>query len=119
MWFVQRGGLKSLHYKDVLKNFKGKDFNDIKKAFGCPTPLANVPITEDELRKINPWDGPEQFVKPIESPTVLFDENAACVLKCDEPYITDFNKQYKGTIPNPKVAKTIYREPSYIKSYFT
>lgn len=85
------------YYKDVLKNFKGKDFNDIKKAFGCPTPLANVPITEDELRKINPWDGPEQFVKPIESPTVLFDENAACVLKCDEPYITDFNKQYKGT----------------------
>ena len=84
------------YYDGIIKKYSGKGLADRKNAYGISTPLAIVPITEDELREINPWYGPEQFVKPIKGP-VLFDENTACVLKCDEPYITEFNEQYKGT----------------------
>ena len=84
------------YYDDVINNFSGKDrINALKR----PTPLAKIPITEKELREINPWDawdGVIQFAKPIESPSTLYDKNAKCVLKCDEPYIREFNKLYKG-----------------------
>ena len=84
------------YYDGVIKHFKGKDISDLKKALGNPTPFEKIPITEKELRKINPWDGSIQFVKPIESPSTLYDKEAKCVLKCDEPYIKEFNKLYKG-----------------------
>ncbi|MCR4816058.1 MAG: hypothetical protein K5842_02595 [Bacteroidales bacterium] len=85
------------YYDDVINNFSGKDrINAIKR----PTPLAKIPITEKELREINPWDaldGAEQYVKPIESVTTLFDERAECVLKCDKNTLDEHNKIFKGT----------------------
>lgn len=85
------------YYDGVIKHFKGKDISDLKKALGNPTPFEKIPTTEKELREINPWDGAIQFVKPLESVTTLFDKDAECVLKCDEPYIKEFNELYKGT----------------------
>lgn len=54
------------YYDGVIKNFKGKDKSDLKKALGNPTPFEKIPITEEELREINPWDGAIQFAKPID-----------------------------------------------------
>lgn len=87
--------LKEYFNPDFLKQFSCKDKNGKKEQLGYPTPLAKIPITEEELRKINPWDGLGQYVKPIENVTTLFDEEAECVLKCDEPYIKEFNERHK------------------------
>lgn len=87
--------VKEYYNPDFIKQFIRKDIYGKKEQMGYPTPLAKIPITEEELKEINPWDGSEQYVKPIESVTTLYDEEAECVLKCDEPYIKEFNERHK------------------------
>jgi hypothetical protein len=88
------------YYDDVINNYSDKDRINALKS---PTPLAKIPITEEELREINPWgfdtgaESAEQYVKPIESVTTLFDEGAECVLKCDKNTLDEHNKIFKGT----------------------
>ncbi len=87
--------VKEYYNPDFIKQFIKKDIDGKMEQLGYPTPFVKIPITEEELREINPWDGSEQYVKPIESVTTLYDEEAKCVLKCDEPYIKEFNERHK------------------------
>lgn len=53
----------------------------------------NIPTTDDEIRELNPWKG--SFVNPNHS--VLYDDNAQWLLKCDAEIINEYNEKNRGT----------------------
>ncbi len=54
-----------------------------------PTTIASVPISEEEIRKINPWQS--GYVKP--NPSTLYDPDAQWLLVEDEQIIKKFNQE--------------------------
>ena len=51
----------------------------------------NIPTTEDEIRKLNPWEGP--YLNP--NPHKLYDEKAQWLLKCDADIMNEYNEKNK------------------------
>ena len=49
----------------------------------------NIPATEDEIKKLNPWEGP--YVDP--NPHKLYYEKAQWLLKCDANIINEYNEK--------------------------
>ena len=83
------------NYDEVMKDYiEGKISRDeLAEIFYKPTDETKIPITEDEVRALNPWGG--DFLKP--SWSKLVDEKSEWLLRRDAYYITEFNKKYKGT----------------------
>lgn len=53
----------------------------------------NIPTTDEQIRELNPWKG--LFVNPNHS--VLYDDNAQWLLKCDAGIINEYNEKNRGT----------------------
>lgn len=53
----------------------------------------NIPTTDEQIRELNPWKG--SFVNPNHS--VLYDDNAQWLLKCDAEIINEYNEKNRGT----------------------
>lgn len=64
------------------------DYNE-KYDYLKPTKVSDIPLTEQEIRRVNPWQC--SYVKPNLS--ALFDPDAEWLLKCDEPMIKEFNEK--------------------------
>ena len=41
---------------------------------------------------MNPWGSSLEYVDPIRGGSTIYDDNAQCVLKCDEAYISEHNR---------------------------
>ena len=79
-------------YYDELQKRHYAD-NDEKKQIWCsPTPLDRIPISEEEVLSMNPWGSSLEYVDPIHGGSTIYDDNAQCVLKCDEAYISEHNR---------------------------
>ena len=57
------------------------------------TDYKNIPTTDDEIRKLNPWQG--TFVNP--NPSALYDSDAQWLLECDAEIINEYNEKNRGT----------------------
>ena len=83
------------NYDEVMQDYvEGRISRDeLAERFYKPTDETKIPITEDEVRSMNPWDG--DYLKPNWSQ--LVDEDSEWLLRQDAYYIRKFNEQYKGT----------------------
>lgn len=79
-----------LYQQNTPKDCLGENKNKVSMTDSL-TPTTQ--ITEEEIRKENPWQG--EYVNANRS--LLYDENAQWVLKCDAPTIQKFNDKHKGT----------------------
>lgn len=79
------------YYDELLKRHY-VDANEIIQLWCSPTPLDRIPISEEEVLSMNPWGSSLEYVDPIHGGSTIYDDNARCVLKCDEAYINEHNR---------------------------
>lgn len=79
------------YYDELLKRHYDND-NEKKLLWCSPTPLDRIPISEEEVLSMNPWGSSLEYVDPIHGGSTIYDDNARCVLKCDEAYINEHNR---------------------------
>ena len=85
------------NYYDELIKRHYVDADEIKQLWCSPTPLDRIPISEEEILSMNPWGSSFEYVDPIRGGSTIYDDNAQCVLKCDEALICKHNNRFKGT----------------------
>ena len=107
------------HYYDELTKRHYIDADEFRQLWCSPTPLDRIPISEEEVLSMNPWGSSLEYVDPIRGGSTIYDDNAQCVLKCDEAYISEHNRhkdaKYKYRIQkwpkpflgNPLTAKVV------------
>lgn len=75
------------NYKELIENYNGMKLVNVLLS---PMPSTHVPISEQEIRDINPWKSLYEFINPIDD--VFFDKDSNWLLKDDAYYIKEFNK---------------------------
>ena len=78
------------NYKELLEKYDGAELVNI---LFSPTPANLIPISEQEIRDINPWSNLYEFINPIDD--VFFNEDSNWLLKYDAYFIKEFNKNNK------------------------
>lgn len=69
------------------------NYNDTQNSdYFKPTKVSAIPLTEDEIRAVNPWQG--SYVKPNRS--ALYDPTSQWLLVEDEQIIKEFNEKNKN-----------------------
>ena len=81
----------SNYYDELIKRHY-VDADEIIQLWCSPTPLDRIPISEEEVLSMNPWGSSLEYVDPIRGGSTIYDDNAQCVLKCDEAYISEHNR---------------------------
>ena len=83
------------NYDEVMKDYLEDKISrdELAEQFYKPTDETKIPITEDEVRALNPWGG--DFLNPNWSQ--LVDEKSEWLLRRDAYIIKEFNKKYKGS----------------------
>ena len=91
------------NYKELMEKYQGMDLvNELLS----PMRVSGVPISEQEIRDMNPWKSLYDYVNPVDN--IYFVEYANWILKDDYYYIKEFNKANKG---DTEFIKNIYPEP--------
>lgn len=80
------------NYYDELIKRHYIDADEFRQLWCSPTPLDRIPISEEEVLSMNPWGSSLEYVDPIRGGSTIYDDNAQCVLKCDEAYISEHNR---------------------------
>ena len=80
------------NYYDELIKRHYVDADEKTQLWCGPTPLDRIPISEEEVLSMNPWGSSLEYVDPIRGGSTIYDDNAQCVLKCDEAYISEHNR---------------------------
>ena len=81
------------NYDDLMSNYNNE--TELAEKFYTPTSSTKIPITESEIREINPWKDLSKYVNAV--PGTIYEPNSTWLLKEDEYFIQQFNEKYKNT----------------------
>ena len=79
------------NYKELAEKYDGMELVNVLLS---PMPATDMPISEQELKDINPWKSLYEYINPIDD--VFFDKDSNWLLKDDAYYIKEFNRANKG-----------------------
>lgn len=80
-------------YDDLISNYNSE--TELTERFYTPTPATRIPISEKEIREINPWKDISKYVNAV--PGTIYEPHSTWLLKEDEFFIQQFNVKYKNT----------------------